>query len=551
MRATRAMRRGGWLGTLLFVFACAPKQGPDGGVSPATSPLVFEDVTASVGLPLQSSGCSALRDFDLDGRPDVLLSPLQPDGSATKELWLFLNHSVAGSVRFDKVVVPTPGYVARSCAVGDYDGDGRPDVVIAGGLLGHSAFLLHNTGDAGAFFEDKSGLLPLDPDTGALPTISAGWVDLDGDGRLDLLASLAPISTNTFGPCTDDPTLGFSCAANPPYTALGPIFFHNLGGTFERKSLLPASTGLTNGFGFIDWDGDGRVDVFEPNDFGVSRFWRNPGDLTVGEDWLQTWGVAQYQHGMGVAFGDFNGDSLLDVYLSDIGLDDFLVGKSGGTAAAQPPSPAAREATLRHSGWCPQAQDFDNDGRLDLHVLQSALAASQSDLAMLTTTNQPLASDMPLYDLTLRQTDDAQLTVGKVARRSTRSTIAYGATSSGDFDGDGRVDLLTVVSSITFEVRLLRNTTDVTGRHWVAVRLQGRSADRDAVGARVRVLTGGRRMEQVAGAHGGLGNSSNEVHFGLGAATAVDAIEVVWPGGKTQRIAGPLPSDRVLDVMQD
>ena len=95
-------------------------------------------------------------------------------------------------------------------------------------------------------------------------------------------------------------------------SGLGPVLFRNTGGAFERKNLAPGASGLSNGFGFIDWDGDGRTDVFEANDFGVSRFWRNPGDLTVGEDWLQTWGIAQYQHGMGVAFGDFNGDSALD-----------------------------------------------------------------------------------------------------------------------------------------------------------------------------------------------------------------------------------------------
>ena len=146
------------------------------------------------------------------------------------------------------------------------------------------------------------------------------------------------------------------------------------------------------------------------------------------------------------------------------------------------------------------------------------------------------------------------MTVGRVARRLRDSTIAYGASSSGDFDGDGRVDILTVVSSIAFEVRLLRNTSDVTGRHWISVRLRGKAADRDGVGARVRVSAGGRSVEQVAGAQGNQGNSSNAVHFGLGAAAVVDEIEVTWPGrlGATkQRIAGPIPIDRVMDVTQE
>ena len=167
------------------------------------------------------------------------------------------------------------------------------------------------------------------------------------------------------------------------------------------------------------------------------------------------------------------------------------------------------------------------------------------------TTDQAIPADAPLYDLTLRQGDDGRWAVGRAPRRATRSTIAYGATSSADFDGDGRVDVLAVVSANAFEVRLLRNVSDVTGRHWAAVRLVGKSKDRDAVGARVRLTAGGRRMEQVASAQGGLGNSTNVVHFGLGAAAVVDEIEVIWPGAKTQRVAGPLPIERVIDVAQE
>ena len=95
---------------------------------------------------------------------------------------------------------------------------------------------------------------------------------------------------------------------------------------------------------------------------------------------------------MGVAFGDFNGYALFDLCASDIGLDELLIGKSGGAVSAEPLSPALRDATVRHSGWCPQAQDFDNDGRLDLHVLQTAIAATTSDLTLLTTTNQKIAA---------------------------------------------------------------------------------------------------------------------------------------------------------------
>jgi hypothetical protein len=486
--------------------------------------------------------CLAMEDLDGDGHLDVL-------AGSTSALTLYFGD---GAGHFQPKAVPfTPfaagGATPGPCAVGDVDGDGKPDIVlVALGAL--EAHYLHNTGGGG--FHDALTLAPTFPAGTSL--VGVGLADFDGDGWLDVV--LAPWSVTPSRPpqlacdCTPD---GFECVVPGTRCLPPPVVYVNTGsGSFPAtpRSLGGASDcgpANTNALGIADYDGDGLPDVFVADDWGVDSLYLNSPGMVFHEVW-STLGTKGYNHAMGVAIEDFDRDGRRDVYVSDIGSDQLYLGTGSGLAY-HTQDWGVGAPTRFHSGWAPLGEDFDDDGWTDVFVASSALVQSYEELAMLDVGVQVQAREQ--YDLLLLNAGGHGFSPSWVRQTQQASPWpTFGSTAAGDFDGDGRLDLVEAVGT-PMQLELLHNTS--AAQHWIDIRLHGKAPNVDGIGATVTLTRAGAppSTRYVQRARGSVGSSWPVAHFGLGSSGVVDAIAVAWPGAPTQTV--PSPSvDAVLTITQ-
>ncbi len=316
--------------------------GPDSAgasASVASEGLVvprFEDEARSLGLnfrfdngfsearqlPETMSGGVALLDFDGDGWLDVyaIQGGAFPPTTAQSAFGDRLFRNVAG--RFEDVTASSglaamPGGYGHGVAVGDYDNDGRPDLLVT---RWRSYALYHNLGGR---FEDATARAGLGGDRD-WPT-SAAWADLDGDGDLDLYVCHY-LAVNTEHPpvCGGPLAKGRSYCDPREFPALPDHVFRNDGGRFvdiTKEAGIVDKDGRGLGVVANDLDGDGRVDLFVANDTTANFFFRNLGGFKFSDEattaGLATSSVGGYMAGMGVACGDLDGDGLIDLAVTN------------------------------------------------------------------------------------------------------------------------------------------------------------------------------------------------------------------------------------------
>jgi tetratricopeptide (TPR) repeat protein len=538
----------------------SPSPAPAGRRSPSPGDAGpeprFQDQAAAAGLsftfdngrsllrqlPETSAGGVGLIDYDGDGWLDIYLvqgGAFPPDPRRLDGDRLFRNR---GGGSFEDVTARAGlaalrrGY-GHGVAVGDYDNDGRPDLFLT---RWRSYALYRNRGDG--TFEDVTEPAGLGGDRD-WPT-SAALADLDGDGDLDLYVChyavwderqpmLCPRQGENQPARAEDGSPNDYCNPNP-FPAQPDHLFRNDGGRFvdiSRESGITAADQDGRGFGVVaaDVDDDGLPDLFVANDTTANYLLRNLGGLKFEEIGLSA-GVATgvsggYQAGMGVACGDLDGD----------GRPDLLVTNFYGESTTFYQNLAPRLFTDRTAaiglaarsrfllGFGIALFDFNNDGILDLvtangHVNDARPRFPYAMPALL----MAGTSSGRLVDVT-RQSGSA-LELPRVGR----------GLAQGDLDNDGRGDLVIVAQD--GPVALLHNQT--AAGHFVTLRLEGTRSNRDGVGAKVTVTAGMRR--QVAQRVGGgsfQSASDPRLHFGIGAAPAVEAVEVHWPSGQTDRYA--------------
>jgi tetratricopeptide (TPR) repeat protein len=519
-------------------------------IAAAPSHFWFVDATEAAGLrfsflngvsslrqlPETMSGGVGLLDYDGDGWLDVYAvqgGPFPPDPKALCGDRLFRNK---GDGTFEDAteaagITRLAGGYGHGVAVGDVDNDGHPDLFITR-WRGYA--LYHNKGDR--TFEDVTEAAGLG---GARdwPT-SAAFADLDGDGDLDLyVCHYLEWDSDHPRPCTNP------LRRVPVYC--GPTFFRrtadhvlrNDGGRFVDVS---AEAGFNDphgqGLGVVacDFDEDGRVDVFVANDQSANYLFRNLGDFRF-EEVGESSGVASsadgaYLASMGVACGDVDGDGQPDLAVTEFYNEGtILFHNLGGMVFADHSRPAGLTTATRYMlGFGAAFLDADADGRLDLvqangHVDDFSPAEPYQ---------------MP-----------AQLLAGRPGGRFVDVTASAGppwqvarvgrGLATGDVDNDGRVDML--VLSQNAPIAYFHNRTQ--GGHWLILRLEGAASNRDAVGARVRVVASGRRQSTWRFGGGSYQSASDpRLHFGLGEALRAEEVEVRWPSGRVDRYRG-LPAD--------
>lgn len=488
-------------------------------------------------------GGVALCDFDRDGRDDVCLPgggqltadqqlPGLPNG-LFRNLgdWKFTDVSAATHVHESR-------YYTHAVCAGDYDSDGFPDLLFTGygGLQ-----LFRNLGD-GTFEELAEAAELLDRSWSS----SAAWGDLNGDGLLDLfVAHYVNWSFENNPLCPGTPPHPQEICPPRQFQGLPDVLYLNRGdGTFEDAStawgLLPPSKGL--GVVLADLDGDGDLDIYVTNDTVPNHLYENVNRTGLKDRSLIS-GTSLSDRGvpdgsMGVEVFDFNQDGLPDLWVVNYENESAALYQNDGRLMFRHVSQAAGVTAVggMFVGWGTSCQDFDLDGDQDMFVANGHVIRFPINVP-------PRQSPLLFENLGRNRFRNAAPEAGDYLRSQ---HMARGA-AAGDLDDDGDVDL--VVVHTNDPVALLRNDAPA-GSHWLKVRLIGTSSSRDAIGARVEVLSGGQRqVRQWTGGGSYASTHSAVLHFGLAGNSQVETLRVVWPSGLTEEYSD-LPVNRLVRLVE-
>jgi enediyne biosynthesis protein E4 len=502
-------------------------------------------------VELMPAGIAAF-DYDGDGCTDLFFVNGADVRSLRKERPEFRNRLFRNNCDLtfsdvtDKAGLAGEGY-SMAAATADYDNDGHPDLFVAGV---HRNFLYRNRGDG--TFEDvtsRAGLAADGSKDGPVWSISAGWFDFDNDGWLDLFVSNYVQWKPSTEPHCGLPEYRMYCHPNLYSGLPNQLFRNNRNGTFSDVSAISGvrdHVGKGMGVAFGDFDGDGFTDVFVANDSVRHFLFANRGGRRLDEVAFEA-GVALPENGtpiagMGADFRDLDNDGRPDIVVAGMAADSFQLFRNRGDERLYFEDSSVKSrlavATLRLTGWSLGAFDFDNDGWKDLFFATSHFPRSERHLGRSELPNHVFRNlgDARFEDVSSGAGDDFQV-----------SGHHHGA-AFADFDNDGRVDV--VVNALNEPARLFRNVTADSG-HWIAFNLTGVSSNRDGIGAVVRLeLPGGRTLYNHATTSVGYACSSEPlIRFGLGTAQVVESAEIRWPSGIVQRF-GALEADRIVRVKE-
>lgn len=484
-------------------------------------------------------------DYDRDGKPDLYMTNGAPQPSLSKsgpEFWNRLYRN-KGNGQFEDVTeragVKGAGFDI-GVAAGDYDNDGWPDLFVAGVARN---VLYRNRGD-GTFADvtDKAGLAKPASKPWA---VAAGWFDMDNDGDLDLFVVNYVIWDPAQEPYCGDRARGLRTYCHPKeYDPLPNALYRNNGdGTFtdvSAESGIASHAGKGMGLAFGDMDGDGRLDVFVTNDTAPNFLFHNEGGGRF-QEVAGPSGVAFNDDGralssMGADFRDWDNDGQDDLFITALTNETFPLfrNQAKGVFADRTYVSQVGKATLAMGGWGGGVFDLDNDGWKDLF-------AACSDVQDNLEKYSGRASKQP--NLFLRNRGAGTFEPQTVGRPALHRGAAF-----ADFDTDGRVDI--AVSRLMEPPLLLRNEMGA-GRHWIAVRLKGTRSNRQGLGAMVKIVSASGRMQwnRVTTSVGYASSSEPVAHFGLGAEPALREVEILWPSGVVQKLERPA-ADRYLDVTE-
>jgi hypothetical protein len=523
----------------------------------------FEDVAAKSGLkfelrngaigefhqPELMLGGVAVLDYNNDGCMDIFFTNGAAMPSLKKTDPQFFNRLFRNNCDgtftdvTEKAGVAGEGY-SMGVAVGDYDNDGYPDIFVAGV---NRNVLYHNRGDG--TFEDvteKAHLGGVDPRYGKLWSVSAAWVDIDNDGWLDLVISNYVQWDPKLEPKCGTDKKPLYCHPGAYHDNPNQLFRNNHDGTFtdiSESSGLGSHFGKGMGVAVADYDGDGLMDIFVAND-SVPNFLFHNLDHGKFEEVGMLAGVALDDNGrpvasMGADFRDFEDDGRPGLIFTAMINDTFPLFRNTGK------SPVFEDVTARSglaaatralTGWGIGLYDFDNDGFKDVFTANAHFPAIE----------ESLGTEADLPNSLFRHQGGRFEDVSKSAGSDFQLAGQYRGVAFADFDNDGRLDA--VVSNVNGPARLFHNVTANTG-HWLALKLTGTRSNRDGIGAKVEItLPDGRKLYNHCTTSVGYASSSEPlVRFGLGKETVAKLIEIHWPSGKVQQLRD-VKSDQVLKV---
>ena len=502
-----------------------------------------------------NGGGLAVIDYDLDGNLDAYVAqaggePYKKDSVANQ---LFRQTDEQFRETTQKANVGDLGYGQGIC-VGDVNQDGLPDIIVAN--IGDNVLFV-NQGD-GTFLQRDDKLKPGSPSW----TSSIGLADLDGDHLPDLVAVNYINDPDAMTARCKSP---FDQCQPQSYRAAKDQFYRlSSAGTFDpidkssQDNFLDSDTDSRYGFGLIIANFDDRFgnDLFISNDGDLNHFWQSTGDANEATSKTATYRLAESaaltgcaaghlgnaQACMGVAAGDMDGNGRLDLHVCNFygESSNLFLQVNRGFFSDATIRRGIEPVSKQQLGFGTQGADFDNDGRLDLFVLNGHLFDRKDGKVPFRMKPQLLTgTETGFIDAKVESDADHE---------SFWERPALGRTvAQGDFNRDGRLDL--ICNHLDGPVELLRNQTDEAG-HWVTLELVGVDSERDAIGAKVIVTNG--KQKQTAWMIGGDGYMcTNEacVHIGLGSdSESIERIDIEWPSGQRQQFANLSPDARYLVV---
>jgi hypothetical protein len=506
----------------------------------------FDDVAAQMGVTaantfggtdrkqyiLEATGPgAAIFDYDGDGSNDIFLvnGARLGAGSAPAHSQLYHNDGKGHFTDVARQAGLTAAGWGQAACTGDFDNDGRPDLLVT--YYGHNV-LYRNLGNGKFADVTESAKLPV---TGIRWGAGCAFVDYDRDGYLDIFVSnyVDFDLANTARPGSGDHCTwkGLAVSCGPVGLPMGHnvLYHNNRDGSFtdvsETAGILKPGGRYGLGVAAADFDNDGWPDIYVACDQTPSLLYRNRRDGTF-EEIGDRAGVAynadgQLQAGMGVAVADFDGNGFLDIAKTNFSGDRPSLYRNEDGEMFEDISAPAGLGARQLLGWGLAFLDIDEDGWPDLVIANGHV--------------YPEVDGSPIGE-TYRQKTLLYRNLG--GNRFADVTEQGGAgfaplrpargLAIGDLDGDSRPEILIV--NMNQPPSILKNRGP---RHdWVALTLQGTRSNRNAVGARVTVTAGGRKqIGEVMSGGSYYSQNSMTLYFGLGAAGMIDRIEVRWPSG--------------------
>src|SRR6266566_7629569 len=532
---------------------------------PGPPQIRFEDVTTSSRISFEHavspekkylaesmSGGVLLLDYDQDGWLDIYFTNAQSvdmtlHGRKAKGALYHNNHDGTFSDVTDKAGVDYP-CSAMGGAVGDYNNDGWPDMVLT---CQEGLALLRNNGNG--TFTDVTKPAHL---TDRRWATGAAFGDYDGDGFVDLMITryveFDPRNPPQFGIGPTCHYRGIPVQCGPRgMKGMGDSLYHNNGdGTFTDVSASARVDDASGYYGlgvvWSDLNDDGRPDLFVADDSTPNYLYRNDGKghftdvsyisgTAVGTDGGE-------MAGMGIAVCDLNHSGRFSIHVTNFEDQSNSLYRNDGNMAFTDVAYAAGvgQITIPYLGWGTGCVDFDNDGWPDLFVVNGHVYPQVDSLAAGAKYRQRKLVFLNRQNGTFA---DISNSVGPAV---TIPQPSRGA-ALGDLDNDGRIDV--VVENIDGLPMVLHNESTISN-HWITFQLVGTRSNRLALGAKVRVVAGSlSEIDEVRSGGSYLSQNDLRLHFGLGSADKVDRVEVRWPSGSTQTLQN-LASDRFYIVKE-
>lgn len=532
-------------------------------LNPPPIPVTFVDVAGKAGITFRhenaisaekylietmGSGCAWI-DYDQNGLMDCYLvngTSTQAHVLGTKPRSALYRNNGDGTFTdvTERAGVGAQGLYGMGVAVGDYDNDGFPDLLV----LGYGRCILyHNNGDG--TFSDVTSHAGVE--NAGRWSSSAAWFDFDNDGLLDLVIANYVDWTPERNYWCGDKEPGMRSYCHPDvYHPVAPSLYHNNGdGTFtnvSERSGLGLKPG--NGLGVVtfDYDDDGWQDIFISNDAMPNSLFHNNRDGTFSEIAYSA-GVAvgnngQFEAGMGTDAADVCGNGRLDLFVAhlDQQLGRFYENLGDGFFDDATFRSKLSYTTYHYSTFGARFLDYDNDGARDLflangHVLDN-IQRYRGDVAY-------AEPKMMFRNMGRGIFQNVSSQLGPDLQKA---RVSRGAAVS-DFDNDGDLDIL--VNNNGQAAELLRNDGG-NQNHWLQLFLIGTKSNRDAVGAHVRLVAGDRVLcDQRKGGMSYQSAQDPRLHFGLGENKEIKSVEIRWPSGAVTRLVN-LKADQILTIKE-
>jgi tetratricopeptide (TPR) repeat protein len=535
---------------------------------------VFVDVADEVGLAMtymnaaeqitrgfqlhQSLGTGvACLDYDLDGRVDLYFGQggyEPPDGLSELSNQLFRQQGAGFREVTAAAAAEDFGYT-HGVSCGDWNQDGFPDLLI--GNLGRNQLLI-NQGDGTFLAADFDADPGKESWADGTFTTAIAMADVTGDALPDIVEVNYVDDEKIFSPAVIGGKNGKMLQVGPLYykAAVDRVFCSAGDGQLVGERLGQGTGLASTGLGVLmtDIDGSGGNEIFVANDQLANHLWtfpaprQMPGESSSIPAWTESAvaaGLAYATNGkplacMGIAPADYNGDGALDLHVTNY-VDEWsnlYLQNQSGVFQDQAAQYGLDVVTNPNVGFGTQAIDYDNNRSWDL-VIANGHTEDFSDLG--------IAFKMPTQIL-MRFPDGYVAATVRGDDSYWKTTHLGRSVARCDWNRDGRVDF--AITDLLEPVSLFQNEC-VTANHFLQIELVGVGCERDSIGARVTVRAGDHAMMQMSQTGDGyLSKNESVLFFGLGASTAIDAIEVRWPGGQVQTV-GAVDIDSRIMIVQD